>query len=189
MLGLYTYVVQSPSNTINGTGLTLLQLLSNDVLSFGIAVCTMYFLLPKKIKIKRFGYKRLVSGLFTLIAVLASLLLYFVPKSIVSLFLSGIVVISLGELIALICNENGPFLQLVRTWKLSPFVTFWVNCISIGILYECVNYFFPFWIWIPGVDISHGVIEMLVILFGYVVLLHPIMIFWQLLQKSRWLSV
>lgn len=189
LLGLYTYTVNNSSSIINGTGLTLGQLMLNDIFSFGLAASTVYCLLPKKVKIKRFIYKKISMIIFSVIFILSCAGLYFVPKSIISLFLGGLAVISFGEGFAIMCNESGPFVSLMRTRKFLSFVTFWINCISVGLLYEFVNWFFPFWVWLPNMEYSHITVESLVILFGYFVVLHPMVIFWQIMQKMRLLQL
>ncbi len=187
VLGLFTYTLQSPGS-LYGTGLTLPMLVLNGLLSYGIAFATVYFLLPKRNKSRKLAHKNMyIFGMLILVFV-PSYLLYVTSKSVYSLFLGGVAVILLGEMLALLFNEKGIFLSLIVDKKYTAFVIFWINCISIGLLYEAVNYLFPFWVWLPGVFYSHVIIETLVIVFGYVVLFHPMMIFWQLMQKKGWLT-
>lgn len=188
ILGLFTYTPQSQF-ALHGTGLTFFQLVINGLLSYGIAFATVYFLVPKRTKSKKLKYKNIYLLGMILSALIVGCLFYFTSKSLSSLFLSGSVVILLGEIVALLFNERGVILSLCIDRKYTTFIIFWINSISIGLLYEGVNYLFPFWVWLPGEYYSRTMIEVLVIVFGYVVLFHPMLIFWQLMQKKGWLLV
>lgn len=185
LLGLFSYVHMNGSASLYSTGLSATQIAINGILSYGLAAATTYFIVPKRSKIKRFNFKKIVAISLLVAAVASAIGLYFLEHDIYSLFLGGLVVITLGEAVALLCDESGPFLSLARTRRVSVFVVFWVNSVAIGLLYELANYFFPFWMWLPGGEYSHLLVELLVIMFGYVVLIHPMVIFWQIVQKNK----
>ncbi len=60
----------------------------------------------------------------------------------------------------------------------------WSQIVVVGFLCEVLNQLFPFWIFLPGSGYPHVLIETLIVMFGYVVLVHPIIVFWQVV-KSR----
>lgn len=183
--GLFSYISDNKDQALYGTGLTVWQLVINGALSYGLAVATVYFIISKKITTKRFLFKKLALALAAVITLISSIYLYIFPVGIFSLFAGGLAVISFGEGVSIFCKQDGPFLSVLRKRNYKAFILFLLNCAMIGLLYELTNILFPFWVWLPGGTDSHLLVETLVVLFGYVVLLHPMVIFWQLVITSR----
>ncbi len=183
MLGAYVYKVEGNKDIFYSTGLSLYQLIWNDILSFGLAVLTSYYITSKKELYKKKAIKNDVIGVLSFLVLLSIALSFLVQVGVVALFIYGVGVIAFGECLLVLRGQNGPFLSLLMTRNYSSFIVFWANTVLIGFLYEVVNYLFPFWVWLPRSDYSHLSIEILIVLFGYMVVLHPMVVFWKIVGK------
>lgn len=179
-LGVYTYISSTPQTVLMPWGLSGVQLLINGLVSFGLAVATAYCIMPKarvfgdevqKKKIIQMGY----------LVVLVSLLIMTVSTSdLWTLFACGTFIVTVGELILMRQSRAGLFLSVFLNHNYFFFLQIWFQIIVVGFFCEVVNWIYPFWVWLPRSLYSHFGIEILIVLFGYMVLFHPMIVFWQL---------
>jgi hypothetical protein len=182
-LGLFSYHSSVTKESFYSTGLLLKQLIFNGIFSYGLAVATAKYLTPPLQGSNGSEVKKGTALLLTLVILLSLILSFVLDFGIGALFIYGTGILALGELVLVLNRQEGPLLSLFLTRKYSSFIRLWADIVLVGFLYEVVNMFFPFWTWLPHFDYSHVSIKFLVTVFGYVVLFHPMMVFWQRLEK------
>lgn len=178
-LGVFTYHGTGQDTLVSGTGLSYKELLYNDILSYGLAVATARYIIPDIVLTKKIIAKK--NALLILLGIFSTALTlsFIINFGIVALFVYGVAVISLGELVLALNNQSGLFLSLYMTHKHAHLIRLWSDIVVIAFLYELANYFYPFWVWLPELDYSYEVKEILIIVFGYAMLFHLMITFWQ----------
>ena len=109
---------------------------------------------------------------------------FLLEGGLVSLFAAGICIILLGEVAMVMLSYEGPIISFLLRKEYSAFLKIWLVSIVVGVICEGANYFFPFWEWLPGEGYSWMLLETLIILFGYLVVIHPMIIFWQTIDDK-----
>lgn len=182
-LQICAYFADSTSTLVSSLSLTLPHLILNGIFSFGLMVAVAFYIAPLSHTLQE-GKRMSYIAIFFLVAFFSSILLPFMPINTLQIMvICGIAIISLGELIILFFKKAGPVCTLLATRNYKPFLLLWTQCVLVGLLYEIINYYFPFWIWLPGSGYSRPFIELVIIGLGYVTAVHPMIIFWQLLDR------
>lgn len=184
-LHVYTYIRDSILTPARPWNLTLLELLVNGALSFGLAVATAKTLMTKSASIE--GKKRLKPALLYIFLLLVTTYTMFkvISGTILMMFLLGTWIVSIGELILLSKRIMGPVTELLALRNISTSVSLWWRITLIGIFYELTNILFPFWSWLPGSIVPPSAIEIIVIVAGYYALFHPMLVFWKLRELKN----
>jgi hypothetical protein len=164
-------------------GLTFAQLLWNGVLSYGIAVATAYYIVQGVTTVTK--KRAIVLASAPLIVLLASIYkLFTLPKGTVEIFFAcGFAVVAIGELLLLTRGTVGPILAAFVNRDIATLARGWLMVVLVAVSYELANHLFPFWKWVEDNGTSTTQVELLVIIFAYAGLFHPMIIFWQLLQR------
>lgn len=188
-LGVFSYQSKNPNNSFYATGLSLYQLILNGIFSYGLAIATARYITPKiragkKDTIKKNTIKKDTALVLALLVLISFGLSFLYTFGISTLFMYGVGILALGECILVLTGKSGPFVSLVFTRNYSSFMRLWANSILIGFLYEMVNLLFPFWIWLPRFYPSQVGLEFLIIIFGYMALFHPIIVFWHTIETE-----
>lgn len=183
LLHLYTYVRTDNLILPNLWNLTVPELLINGALSFGLTVATANVILEKQTPLTVTTRSKLFALFLTLLNISLFSLIFAQQGTLLLMILIGIIIVSTGELILLIQKKYGPLGELltpgltIRTWRL------FIYSISMGMACEIANLFFPFWKWLPESNLPSFGIILIIICFGYAGLLHPMIVFWRLLEK------
>lgn len=181
--GVFTYVGGAPQSQELPWKLSTIQLVCNGIFSYGLTVLTVRLIVLKSYLVKnQIERKRL--GIFAVSIMAIFIVLVINSSSLVSLFLYGALIVTIGEFIMIIFSRTGPVLSLIIKREYSLFFRVWVKILIIGFLYELTNWIYPFWVFLPGeTEYSHFLIESIIVLFGYVALFHPMIIFWQIMEE------
>jgi hypothetical protein len=184
-LHLYTYIRDSILNPARPWNLTLLELIINGALSYGLATATTKTLLTKSVPIE--GKKRLKPALLFLLLIVVTTYAMFqvVSGTILMMFLLGTWIVSCGELLLLAKRTMGPVTELITLRNVSTSVSLWWRITLVAIFYELTNMLFPFWSWLPGSLVPQSAIEIIIIVAGYYALLHPSIVFWRLREHRQ----
>ncbi len=185
ILGSFTYVTNLPNASITPWGLTLFQLVINGIFSYGILVATAYFFVPNTNPIGKHVTKKILTILSLLTITAATLVVVFVGPGLISLFASGVVILTASELLLILRLQAGPFLSFLLKRNYKTLLRMWLQIVLLGFMLEILNYFFPFWVFLPGLGYNHFLLETLIVLFGYIVLMHPMIIFWQIIKSKK----
>lgn len=177
-LGVYSYISSTIQENIFVTNLSLLQLGINGLFSFGLTVAIAYVVTPKSNTVST-SIKNKVSILFALLILLLLYAISFLSPGLLILFLAGALILLIGELCMLMQFKMGPLLSLLIKREFKVFLRIWFLIIVIGLVCESINFLVPFWVWLPGLGYDRMLLEFLIIVFGYVPLVHPMMVFWQ----------
>jgi len=165
-------------------GMNLRQLCINGALSYGLSIATAYYVYSFSDQTERSSNRIKHVAFLILLSVASFLAIDLIqPGTISMMFTCGVLVISMSECIALICSQKGPLLVFLESKKIMALLQIWFVIILITVAYEITNYFFPFWEWLPGTYHSKLLIEAIIILFGYIPLFYPMLVFWQLLER------
>ncbi len=185
-LGLYTYLPNTIEGASNPTGLTFLELIINGIFSFGLAVATAKLLANNFTSSQSRKIEIALVFPFSLLFLTALYFCFILPKnSIALMFACGFFIVSLGELLLLLLRRRGLLAMLVNDFNIKKLVRVWLILFMIGLACEITNFFFPFWIWLPGHSHSTFLILTLMTTLGYIGVIHPMIIFWQLLGTSK----
>ena len=181
---LYTYIPSVDRELVQHTGLTISQLIINGLLSFGIAVATvkLFAITPINVPQKSYSFLLVVYGILLITSLPLIKLLQ--NGTIPLMFASGVFIVSLGELLLLFNKIQGPISELLISKKITPSFYMAAQCAFIGAVCELINFFFPFWVWLPNTHHNRFLVELLIVTLGYLALLHPMIIFWKLYQKK-----
>lgn len=184
-LQTHKYILPTTSTTtLCPCGLTFMQLVWNGALSYGLAVFTAYFITPKSVQTERAQRRKLIV-FPTMILFVSMFYLFVLPKGTMAVFFAcGFAIVSGGELLMLLRGSIGPILETCVTREIRTLSKVWLSVITIAACYEIINSMFPFWEWVPGHASSQSQVELLVIIFAYAGLFHPMIIFWQLFQMN-----
>jgi hypothetical protein len=166
-----------------GQDITFLAL--NGLLSYGVAVATAARF-PREVirrRSQRLSRSDLAIILAAAILIGAGLLALRISGPLLEMFWAGTIVITFGEITALLAGWFGPVARLLRG-EFRPFCSYWINSMVLGSMYELVNSSFPVWHWTLARSIPNWSVELFVIAFGYFVLFHPITLTWQLLLNK-----
>jgi hypothetical protein len=158
-----------------GAPRTVAFLMLNSAFSYGTALFTVW-LLPCSIPIHGSTKLRLVAAV-SLTALIGIFVLLSPTNSSqpVRVFVVGAFTITAAELSAATMGRIGPLLAITRG-QFSPLACLVIWSAVIGAIYEAANYLLPLWRWNLGPDIPDWATEILVITFGYFVLLHPMFV-------------
>ena len=183
--GVFVYGGSMGTNLIPGVGLTPVHLLANGAISYGAAFATVFYLRGPRSDIARPCGRLLHAALIATIALAIAGDCLSPPGSIWLMFCAGIAILGAGELICLLRGRPGPIVPLLtgRDWR--PAGRLWLASLLIGSAYELANLVFPFWIWLPRGGLPPMVVECLVVGSGYVVLLHPMVVFWDSMGLTK----
>lgn len=178
---VYTYIAEG-GNTLMWTGLTFWQLLVNGVLSFGLSVLTVRGIIKEQTP--RVLYPLWYTMLMCVVA-LGSLfaLEVLIVESFVAMCLAGVFIIAVSEIGMVLAKKKSMLFSLLLERKVSPLLTFVALSLSMGVVCEIGNHFFPFWTWLPYASYPRVFVEGAIVTGGYFVLLYPMQVFWVMLQK------
>jgi hypothetical protein len=170
LLGLFGQIFTYPD-----VGNVPLFLLLNSILSYGSALCTAW-LLPCASIAHSTGRIRIAAMLFLSVLIGAVAWFYAADmSSLVRVFLVGALVIVAAELIAMTRGQLGPALAITKG-TVAPIVCLMTWSIVIGAIYETANFLFPLWQWNLDSTVPMWIVEILIIAFGYFVLIHPMFV-------------
>jgi hypothetical protein len=154
---------------------TVAFLLLNSAFSYGAALITAWLLPCATATHDSNGLRLLAAaGLAALVGIFVPLGLGDIPQ-LIRVFVAGALTVTAAELSAAILGHVGPLLAITRAQFL-PLACLALCSAVIGSIYETANYLFPLWRWNLGPDIPNWTAETLVIVFGYFVLLHPMLV-------------
>lgn len=182
--GIFAYLPAGEQTPVRPIELPVATLCFNAVASYGIAVATISVLAEHVTAVKE--HPRFVmraTALVTTVGVAAIIVVS--TGTLGMMFAWAVVIISCGELFLLTHRLTGPFVALVAGNSMAPLAKLWAFSAAIGIVYELGNWFFPFWVWLPNSYRSPLANSALVAILGYVVLIHPIVVFWALIHRRR----
>lgn len=158
--------------------------ITNGVLSYGIAIATAALFPSLDLRALRQSPRYKSAIPFVIMDIIASLLIISVPNPTLSAtFSAGVLVLASVEMLLAFCGWEGPFLSLV-SGRFRPFCRFWLSAALIGFVYESANFYFPVWRWSLIDIMPQWKVEALVIVLGYVVLFHPLVVGWQLVRHK-----
>ncbi len=184
-LQLYTYATPLQTTSFLQTGLTVIQLIVNGLLSFGLAFATAKVLQGTTHKVTHTQRTILVT-VYAIILLISFMLTKIAHTGTITLmFVCGTFILVLGELLLVFNNKTGPLSNLLITKNFNSSFLLVAQCAVIGILYEATNVLFPFWEWLPHNSYNRLYIEILIATLGYIPLLHPMIVFWQLCEKKN----
>jgi hypothetical protein len=181
-----TYFLEDGSLIPSVSSISFEHLFFNGVLSYGLYVATLYYFQNFS---KRDAAKEgsiYIPVILLLLGVVCTY--FFIPESIIrTMILLGLFIVSFGEMIAFLFGVYGPIAEVILLRKYKNFLQGYLPSVIVGVLYEVVNYFFPFWIWAPHAHYSMWFIEGMILVFGYYILAHPIIVFWRIFiyQKDK----
>jgi hypothetical protein len=183
---VHAYSLENSSLISSVTAIPLKHLLLNGVLSYGLYVATLYYFqnFPKRDVVK---VRSMYIPVFLLVLGVVCTY-FFIPKSTIrTMILLGLFIVSFGEMIAPLFGVYGPIVEVILLRKYKNFLQGYLPSVIVGVLYEVVNYFSPFWIWAPHAHYSTWLIEGMILVFGYYILAHPIIVFWRIFiyQKDK----
>lgn len=180
--GIFAYYPLGPDQgSVNPNLLPPQTMLINAIASYGIAVATIVLLSKQVIKAASIKYESYRLILIPL--VLAAIGILFSPESsLMMMFAWGLLILSLGEFLAALLGLSGPLANAIFRGDWKPFGTLWGLSVSLGFLYETINALTPFWIWLPKHNLPLLFVRSLVVTLGYIVLCHPILVVWSILQ-------
>lgn len=95
----------------------------------------------------------------------------------------GVWVVAAGEIAAALSGRAGPFYAMALG-DVAPIASLCAASSAVGGIYEIANYCFPVWRWELGSVVPFWFAEGLIVMFGYVVLFHPLVVAWQLAQEK-----
>lgn len=182
-LHLYTYVRDDGLTLSYPWNLTLPELLTNGALSFGLTVAAAKVILEKQTSLPDTVRIKLFTLFLTLLNLSLFSLIFTHKGTLVLMILSGIIIVSTGELMLLIRKKYGPVGELLTRSLLQRTLRLWFYSVLIGAACEVTNLFFPFWQWLPESNLSPFMMIPIITLFGYAALLHPMIVFWRLREK------
>lgn len=184
-LGIHTYIRDTELLIPNAWNLTSIELLCNGLLSYGIAVVTAKILAGTSTEIRGRSQRNFLI-FFTTIFIVSIIAVFFSKHGTLLLAsLCGLTIVACGECVLLLRKRTGPLTELMLGHNLSISLLLWLKIIAVGIVYESTNHFFPFWSWFPNIAYSHLILETGVIVFGYIVLLHPMIVWWRLRKEPK----
>lgn len=184
-LGVFTYHGLGLESPVSRTGLSWYELIYNDVFSYGLAVATARYITKDVTLEKKTNVKKSVTLFLGALVILSILLSLGIDFSLLSLFVYGIGVIALGEGVLALNKQSGPLLFLYMNRDYAPMIKLWSDVVVVALLYEVANYFFPFWVWLPSIPFSYLGKEFLITVFGYAMLFHLMIVFWQRLSSKK----
>ncbi|MCI0506248.1 MAG: hypothetical protein L0Z73_09090 [Gammaproteobacteria bacterium] len=157
---------------------------ANGLLSYGFAIATA-FLLPVPVQRQQTGGLRL-AGIVLCVAATAFAFLQIVLSlpTLVSMFVTGAILVLGSEGLALLFGYIGPVYSLTRG-NYKPIGTLWFASIVIGAFYETLNGFFPLWHWQEAGNMAHWRLELIIVTLGYFTLFLPMLILSRLLIRNR----
>ncbi|HUK36330.1 MAG TPA: hypothetical protein VLV86_20580 [Vicinamibacterales bacterium] len=162
--------------------LALTTLVFNGAFSYGIAIATAGVLMDGERRVGVALRWIVVPGAVVALGIAGILLL---PSGTFRMmFAWGAVVLGVGEMILQISGGGGPFVAFLSGTTGQPLARLWIFSIAIGAVYETANWIAPFWVWLPDAGHSRPWTSVTVVVLGYVVLFHPIMVFWTLIRRG-----
>lgn len=185
MAGIFAYLPAGPESTaVEAINLPVFLLILNAFVSYGLAVATTAliadFVVGKNIASKFSNY--VIATVF----VIGAMGIFFSARTSFFMMMScGAVLVASGELLLTYTKKCGPLVLLLSEKSALPFLKLWAFSVVIGASYEIVNFFFPFWMWLPSAEIPESRIRILVIVFGYFALFHSITVIWHLIDPGK----
>lgn len=157
--------------------------LLNGLLSYGLALATIW-LLP--VRLPRQSNR--TSGIAAAMSVCLSLLVLIALPSrelttLVVMLVGGMAILGCSEVIARVCGFQGTISAFLDGEPKQLF-QLWFTSIALGTAYEITNVLFPVWIWEPMQGLSFVESELLIIVFGYFVLVYPMFVVTHLVQSA-----
>lgn len=188
VLGGYDIFAYLPAGHMMGyvdpRELPIQVLLFNAIASYGLASLSVAAITSHLvITCQRNRNRLLLLGLLTICGLLAVII---VPaRSVALMFAWGTVIVGASELILYIGGKTGPVLALLSGKDHRPFIILFVFSAALGSIYETINAFFRFWIWLPGSSASATALSILVALVGYMALFYPMLALYAICKGDR----
>lgn len=153
----------------------------NSVISYGIFACTVA-VLPIRLKSISTCYASRLKIIFGISIILSCVLSLILPPAFM-VFVVGAVIVFSCEFIFLVFERMGPIAGLFRRDS-RLFLTLWGYSISLGLCYEAANSVIRLWEWTFFPPNLRVLGDILVVLFGYFVLLAPALVISRLTLDS-----
>lgn len=171
--GVFAYLPNADRGAVvSPKELPVLVLLFNSVASYGLASLSVALIAPNLVvsftRTRDWSIRLATATTLSLFAVLTA-----PERGLAMLFAWGAVIVSAGELWLYLCGKTGPVLALLAGKDPMPILRLTLFSSVLGVCYELANFFFPFWVWLPGSDITPIRLSSLVALVGYIALFHP----------------
>ncbi len=184
-LGVFSYINPHTEPGINAWGLSVPHLIVNGILSYGLTVATAYYITPQVTRRLTGTQKRIATAGYLGALFVCVFLAMTQHNQIIDIFLYGAVIVLGAEVLVTSLSYPGVLTSfLVYGDYLRPF-RIWLCSIFIGFVYEVTNGLLPFWSWLPHSSYQRGEVEILVVVFGYVALLYPMIVLWQVLTTKN----
>lgn len=178
--GLYTYIQDTDVSINHLWNLTYTETVINGALSFGLAVATVKPLIKKVVVFEGNKQRKLLVISLVLLLVSPWLIYKSEAGTLQCMFALGLFVVAFCESLLLLKKRIGPISELLILSNISSSLLLWFSIICIATAYEAVNFFFPFWTWLPQGTHNPLLIESIIIILGYTVLFYPMITFWKL---------
>ncbi|HUJ44102.1 MAG TPA: hypothetical protein VLW52_10885 [Opitutaceae bacterium] len=154
---------------------------ANGLLSYGLACATAWFF-PVVLTLAAPDVRRR-GGVILALAAAAAVVLLTGPWTVPAwgrMMASGAAILATGELGVTVLGRTGPLLQCVQG-NCSSLLGLWRWSVLTGLVYELANVFFPVWTWSALASWPVLLREAVIVVFGYVVLCHPLVLVGRLL--------
>ncbi len=160
--------------------LTFAFVTANVVLSYGATAATV-MLLPFDLKPRNRELPlTLERAYFATTIVLGFGAFTFTQSEFVRAFSTGVILMSLAEIAALVRLLRGPVSRMLRG-EFKPLGIILAASAGLGVLYECLNLAFPVWEWVTLAGLPAGADIAIMMSVGYIVLIHPLFVVTKLL--------
>ena len=158
-------------------------LFMNGLLSYGIAIATLLIFNISFPKIQN-NKNNFLKALLFFMALAGILVFVFANEFVLARMIGiGFIFIFLGEFLLLnYAQKYGPVSSLFRRNSKS-FLQIATLSISIGLIYEICNWYNPLWYFTQSKFLTNFHLEILIVLFGYFVLVHSMYAFWEIFKK------
>lgn len=167
---------------VDPRALSLATLLFNGAFSYGLAVATAGVLAGIAPRTNLPSRSTWMSLCAAAVAVGGIGILLLPDGTFPMMFAWGSAVVGLGELVFITAGLVGPIVACLSGVDWRPLATLWAFSVAVGAAYEAVNWIAPFWVWLPQASHARALMSLMMIVLGYLVLFHPIVVYWTLLQ-------
>lgn len=171
-LGFFTYIPTGSPQALYYTHLTIAQLITNGLLSYGIAALTGVVVFSTQTTPASSCLRKLQAPLSIALLLFLGLAIVLHSTPLLSLICYGVATLLTSELLILSTNTTPLITGALIEGQWKPLLTFYGASVYAALLYEITNYFFPFWVWLPVVELPHALKEILVIAAGYFALIY-----------------
>jgi hypothetical protein len=145
--------------------------ITNAIISYGLAIATA-LRLSYATSINTVAVPMDKNKFLLYLFGVSVLMLFSPPATIMKTFLIGLMVMIIGEALErIIFGTAGPVSEVLMGRFKRPAIS-WISVVFVGLCYELANYFAPVWHWGQIGLTSQFAKTAIIIIFGYVVLMH-----------------